>query len=212
MNPTRADLGEKSLPQHSPSFRLTPESSQGGMREKTGPGFPAYAEARPLRLRAGRRGGDAFSEPLLRRPGHDRHDADRVRRRAFDDLRADGEIDDRVPFHVWHPVDARRLEEDAGLLAEGFFLLGQRGEVGGDRPELPAGNGEVRRVFIETERLPPSALSGLRDEAGHARYFRIVEVTHANLIAGRSESEGRADASKIVGARKARCGEKQHRR
>src|SRR6478735_2154222 len=40
----------------------------------------------------------------------------------------------------------------------------------------------------------------------------IVEVTHANLIAGRSESEGRADASKIVGARKARCGEKQHRR
>src|SRR6478609_5124345 len=32
------------------------------------------------------------------------------------------------------------------------------------------------------------ALSRLRDEAGHARYFRIVEVTHANLIAGRSES------------------------
>jgi hypothetical protein len=34
MNPTRADLGEKSLPQHSTSFRRTPESSQGGTCEE----------------------------------------------------------------------------------------------------------------------------------------------------------------------------------
>jgi hypothetical protein len=92
--------------------------------KKRNPGFPAFAEAKPLRLRAGRHGGDAFSEPLLRRPGHDRHDADCVCGRTLNDFGADGEIDERVPFHVWHPVDARRLEEDAGLLAECFFLLG----------------------------------------------------------------------------------------
>jgi hypothetical protein len=73
-----------------------------------------------------------------------------------------------------------------------------------------AGHREIRGILIKAERLPPSALAGLRDEAGHARYFRIVEVTQANLVAGRCESEGRADASEIVGARKARRGEQHH--
>jgi hypothetical protein len=52
MNPTCADLGEKSLSQHSTLCRRTPESSQGGTCEETDPGFPAFAEAKPLRLRA----------------------------------------------------------------------------------------------------------------------------------------------------------------
>jgi hypothetical protein len=50
MNPTRADLGEKSLPQHSTSFRRTPESSQRGKREKNW--TPAFLPS-PKRSRFG---------------------------------------------------------------------------------------------------------------------------------------------------------------
>ena len=58
----------------------------------------------------------------LVRPRHDRHGADRIGRRAIDDLGADGEVDDGVVRRIDHAIDARCLKEDAGLLGEDFLF------------------------------------------------------------------------------------------
>src|SRR5262249_37418982 len=59
----------------------------------------------------------------------------------------------------------------------------------------------ARGVFVEAEGLAPAALPRLRKEAGHAGDFRVIEVADADLVVGRQQIEGRAHASKIVGAR-----------
>jgi len=62
---------------------------------------------------------------------------------------------------VGQPVDPRRLEEDAGLLAEHLLVGGELRKLDGDRSDLAAGDGEIRWVFVETKWLTPSTFSSL---------------------------------------------------
>src|SRR5438552_15327617 len=116
------------------------------------------------------------ASPSLRAPWHDRHRADRVRRRAIDDLRADREVDQGVVLLVGHPVDPRRLEEDARLFGEDLLVVGQSRQLDVDGSGLAARDGEIRGVLVEAERLAPAALARLRYVAGDAGYFGIVEI------------------------------------
>ena len=95
------------------------------------------------------------------RPRLDRHDTDRIGTRTIHDLGTDGEIDQRIARHGRQPIDARGFEEDARFLAKGFLVIGQLRDVDGDRSHLSAGDREIRRVFVETEWLAPSAFSRL---------------------------------------------------
>src|SRR6185437_11113449 len=94
-------------------------------------------------------------------PRLDRHGADRVGRRAVDDLRAHREIDQRVMRLVDHAVDARLLEEDRGLLREDLLSFLELGEIDIDRPDRPAGHREIRRVLVEAEGLAPAPFARL---------------------------------------------------
>ena len=76
------------------------------------------------------------ASPSLRRPRRDRHSADRVRRRAVDELRADRAVDQRVVLLVGHPVDPRHLEEDARLFGEHLVVLGEFADIDRDRAGL----------------------------------------------------------------------------
>src|SRR6478609_7445412 len=96
--------------------------------------------------------------PSLPRPGHDRHRADGIGRGAVDDLRTDGEIDQRVVLDVDQPVDPSRLEEDASLLAEDLLLVAQLRDIDIDGARLAAGHREIRRILVEAERLAPATL------------------------------------------------------
>ena len=147
-------------------------------------------------------GSDGLLRRLRRR--RDRDGADRIGGGTIDDLRAYGQIDQRTVLPVGNSVDARRLEKDAGLLGERFFIIRQFGKIDGNRACLTAGNGEIRRILVEAKRLPPSACAGLRDIAGDARYFRIVKARHAYLVVGREQVERRADATQVLGRREGR--------
>src|ERR1700745_1146667 len=107
-------------------------------------------------------------------PRLDRYGADRIRRRAVDDLRAHGEIDQRVMRLVDHAVDARLLEEDRGLLRKDLLALFELAQINLDRTALPAGHREIRRVLVKTERLAPAALARLRDVAADIRHLRVL--------------------------------------
>ena len=56
-------------------------------------------------------------------PRHDRNGADRIRRRTIDYLGADSEVDQRVSRFIHHAVNAGRLEKNARLLTEYFFVF-----------------------------------------------------------------------------------------
>src|SRR5262249_36574507 len=101
-------------------------------------------------------------------PGPDGNRADRIGRRSVDQFRRNRDIDERVMRLVDDAIDARCLEKDASALGEGFFPRRQLVDIHIDRPGLAAGDGEIRRILRETERLTPAALAGLRDMAGHA--------------------------------------------
>ena len=132
------------------------------IRESTDPGGDNHdASNRLVDIRYGRIAGSM-------RPRHDRHGGERVGRRTVDDLGADGEIDERVVRLVEHAINPRRLEEDAGLLAEHLGLVGQLRQIDIDRTDLPALDRKIRRVFVEAERLAPAAFARLRDVADDA--------------------------------------------
>src|SRR6185437_3421377 len=156
-------------------------------------------------------GGNAIDSATTSLPGprHDRHRADGVRRRAIDDLRTDREVDQRVVRAVGYPVDPRRLEEDARLLAEHLVVLGELRQLDGDRADLAAGDGEVRRILVEPQRLTPAALARLRYVTGDARHLGVVEIADADLVVGRQQVERRADAAEIFRPRHPRQGEEQ---
>src|SRR6188474_2217011 len=81
------------------------------------------------------------------RPRHDRHRRDGVLRRAFDQLVADGEIDQRVSPLVEHPIDVGALEEYGGARRIHFLPICERGQVDVDWADLSARNRKPRRVF-----------------------------------------------------------------
>ena len=86
-------------------------------------------------------------------------------------------------LHIEHTNDLGALEENAGFLAEDILLIGQffrqRNGTG-----LPAGDGEARGVFGETDHTAPTTLSGLADMAGYTVHFRVLESRDADRIVG----------------------------
>ena len=61
---------------------------------------------------------------LLTAPRHDGHRGDRILRTSFNQLRADGQVDQGVMLHVEHADDLGVLEKDAGFLAKDILLIG----------------------------------------------------------------------------------------
>ena len=139
----------------------------------------------------------------LMRPRHDRHGADRIGRRAIDDLGADCEVDDGVVRFIHHAVDAGRLEEDAGLLGEDFFVLTEFRQVDVDRADLPARDGKIGRIFIQSKRLAPTAFSRLRYVADDTRHLRVVKDADAHLVVGRQHIKRGAHAAEVRGVSEA---------
>ena len=85
------------------------------------------------------------------------------------------------------------------VFAKHLLALGQRRDIDGDQSHLTAGNREIRRVFVETEGLAPSAFSSLGDEASDPRHLGVIEVADAHLVIRGKQIECRADATHIVG-------------
>ena len=109
---------------------------------------------------------------------------------------------------VWlidHAIDSRRLEEDAGLLGEDFFVLAKFRQVDVDRADLPARDGEIGRILVQPKRLAPAAFSRLRYVADDARHLRVVKDAHAHLVVGRQHIKRGAHAAQVRGV----CGAKR---
>src|SRR6202040_3285854 len=141
-----------------------------------------------------------------------RHGADGVSWRTADDPRTYGEVNQRVVLLVQHPENAGGLKDDARLLGEHFLIVRQLRHVDIDGAGLAAGNREIRRVFIETKRLAPSAFPGLRDVAGHAQDPWIVKIHDTHLIVGREKIKCRADATQLIRPCKSRDRNEEYRR
>ena len=153
--------------------------------------------------------------PLVR-PRHDRNGADRIGRRAIDDLGTDREVDDRVVRLVDQAINAGRLEKNAGLLAEHLFVLTELGKVNVDRTVLSARDGKIGWVFVQPKRLAPAAFSRLRNVAHDAGHFRIVKGADAHFVVGRKHIKRGADAAQVRGAcranrRHGECGDDDKR-
>ena len=58
-------------------------------------------------------------------PRHDRNGTDRIRGRTIDYLGTDSEVRDRIPRFIHHAINASRLEKNAGLLTEHFFIVAE---------------------------------------------------------------------------------------
>jgi hypothetical protein len=58
-------------------------------------------------------------------------------------------------------TNARPSEKDTCLHTEHFFIFHQSGNVDSNRTCLPARNGKIRWVFVETKWLTPSTFSSL---------------------------------------------------
>src|SRR5580692_8544730 len=131
---------------------------------------------------------------LPRRPRHDRNGADRIGRRAIDDLGADRQVDERVVRPIRHAINAGRLEKYAGFLTEHFFVITELRQVDVDWAVLPARDRKIGWIFVQTERLAPPAFSGLRNVAHDAGHLRIFKDADAHLVVGRKRIKGGADA------------------
>src|SRR6516164_11068454 len=127
--------------------------------------------------------------------------ADRICRGTVDDLGADRDVDEGAPRHIHQTIDARRLKEDARLLAEYFIVLTKLRQVNVDRSDLPAGDRKIGRVLVQAKRLAPTAFSRLRDMAGYAGDLRIVEGADADFVVRRQRVERGVYAGQVRGAR-----------
>ena len=74
-------------------------------------------------------------------------------RRAFDDLIAERDVDERAALLVDDPEHVGVFEKDRGLLGIYRLLVRQLRDIGGDRPDLAASDREARGVFRKAE--PP---------------------------------------------------------
>src|SRR5690606_1091653 len=100
-------------------------------------------------------------------PGHDWHARDRVLRAAIDELVRIDEIDQHVARRVAAARDAHLLEPDRAALVEHLLALADLAlEV--DRPDLPAGERDVRRLLGHAEHAGDAAALGRREIAGDA--------------------------------------------
>ena len=107
-------------------------------------------------------------------PSHHRHGRNCVGWRTFDQLSANGQIDQHVSFSVKETVDGGFLEHQRRIFAEDNFVF--RHFCGEDNgPDLRAGKRKLRRIFGDTESALDSAGLGLTDVAGDARDIRIVK-------------------------------------
>lgn len=141
-------------------------------------------------------------------PGLDRDGGNGVGRCAFNDLPADCQIDQDVAFFIEEAGDLGFLEDQRGTFAEHGFTIGEFFRQG-NRPDLTAGQRELRWVFGQPEAAFHPAGSGLADMAGDAGDFRVIVGVNADPVVGADKLPGGGRAADFFSGGSQAEGQKQ---